>query len=121
MARIIPFRRDEHREAQLLLPWNAKGRLEDDDRARVEAHLATCAECAAELALEQALAAELAELPLEADLGWARLRERMAAAPPLRRGRPQARRRNLATWGAGAAGICVGALLGVITLRSLEA
>jgi hypothetical protein len=117
MARIIPFLRDEHREAQMLLPWYAKGALDDDDRGRVEAHLASCAACTRELEVEQSLAEAMAGLPLEADQGWARVRRRLdrRIAPP----RPRMRR-SLA-WAAMAAALCAGVGLSIAGYRSLEA
>jgi anti-sigma factor RsiW len=39
-------------EAARLLPWFVTGRLEPQERARVEAHLAQCAACRADLAAE---------------------------------------------------------------------
>jgi anti-sigma factor RsiW len=120
VARIIPFRRDVHHEAQLLLPWYAKGRLDAEDRELVEAHLAVCSECAAELDLERQFAVELAELPLDADRGWERLRGRLDERTP-RGERPTARRRRrFAEFGAIAAAICLAAVLSVATFRSLE-
>jgi len=41
---------DTHAEAWALLPWLANGRLGAEDREWVEAHVAGCAECRAELA-----------------------------------------------------------------------
>jgi hypothetical protein len=92
MARIIRFVRDRHAEAQMLLPWLATGRLDEDERARVEAHLRDCAECRADLRLERGLAGAFAELPYEADNGWMRMRARIAAEP--QRGRFGARLRQ---------------------------
>jgi hypothetical protein len=86
-GQIIPLHGDEHRDAQLLLPWYATGRLELQDLARFEAHLADCAECQSDLAFERRLEAAVAELPVEAELGWEQLRGRL---PDVRR-RPQAR------------------------------
>jgi len=92
-GQIIPLHADEHREAQLLLPWYATGRLDSQDRARVEAHLATCAECQAELAIERRLEAAVAELPAEIGPGWEQLRARL---PPARRRPPK---RSAGRWG----------------------
>jgi anti-sigma factor RsiW len=117
VGRIIPFRRDEHQETQRLLPWYAKGRLDDADRALVETHLATCADCAAELAVERELAEEVARLPLESDQHWVRLRSRIAGDARPRRA---ARRLAIPAWAAFAAGVCVAALLTAVTLRGLE-
>lgn len=42
-------------EAARLLPWFVTGRLEPDDSARVEAHLADCPTCRSELGLQRML------------------------------------------------------------------
>lgn len=49
-----------HAAVQALLPWYASGRLDDSDAAAVEAHLAGCARCRAELAVERRLHAACA-------------------------------------------------------------
>lgn len=121
MARIIPFRRDPHHEAQLLLPWYVKGRLDPEDHARVEAHIAACVECAADLELEQRLASEVADLSLDADDGWTRLRGRMVADRTAPGRAPSRRLRQAAAWSALAASLSLAALLAVMTYRSLEA
>jgi anti-sigma factor RsiW len=54
MAEIIRLRGSPHEQAQQLLPWYVNGTLEADEAALVEAHLAECAECRADLAAEQA-------------------------------------------------------------------
>ena len=77
MSNIIRLPGDKHREAQLLLPWYLTGRLEPDERARVDAHLKTCAVCRADLRLEQRLGPEFAGLPLDVDQGWAAMRRRL--------------------------------------------
>jgi hypothetical protein len=87
MGRIIPLQ-DRHQEAQELLPWYVTGTLDAADRAMVEAHLTDCSECQAELALERRLRAEVAAMPLDAELGWAAFRHRLEAdaklaTPPL--------------------------------------
>ncbi|HEU5134526.1 MAG TPA: zf-HC2 domain-containing protein [Steroidobacteraceae bacterium] len=50
---------DTHAEAWALLPWLANGRLPASDREWVEAHVAQCAECRSELAVQQKVAGEL--------------------------------------------------------------
>jgi len=42
--------RDEHEQAQMLLPWFANGTLDASEAAMVEAHLAQCEACSEELA-----------------------------------------------------------------------
>jgi anti-sigma factor RsiW len=83
MGKIIRLRDARHEETRLLLPWYATGRLESDDAARVEAHIADCPRCRAELKLERRLKAEVADLPSAVDQGWAAMLERLQ--PPARR------------------------------------
>jgi anti-sigma factor RsiW len=114
MGRIIRFEPDRHRETQTLLPWYVTGRLEEDERASVEAHLRDCPECQAELRLERRLAAEIAELPVEADGAWAALNSRItaeeAAPPPLARLRGALAR----PWAIAAQFVLVTAALGLV-------
>lgn len=94
----------EHRNALLHLPWYATGWLEPAEHARVARHVAGCAACQAELALEAALANRPAQAPPSSpDAGWARLKARLEAerapapvladAPP-----PHPARPALADW-----------------------
>lgn len=132
-GQIIPLHADEHREAQLLLPWYATGRLDAADHARVEAHLSACAECQADLALERRLSAAVADLPVEAAPGWEALKARLprqAAARPARR--PTAPRGLLASlggwrpgaqtlgWTAALQFVLLLGLTGVLLLRPLQ-
>jgi hypothetical protein len=48
-------RADAHQDCLSLLPWLVNGTLGADDRMRLEQHLAECADCRADLALEQDL------------------------------------------------------------------
>jgi hypothetical protein len=60
---------DTHAEAWALLPWLANGRIETADREWVEAHVATCAECRAELAAQRQVATQMsrdANVPAQA-------------------------------------------------------
>jgi hypothetical protein len=88
MADIIPLPGDRHQETIELLPWYVTGRIEPIDRVKVEAHLADCAECRGELAIERRLHGEVAQLPLDAGLGFAELRRRLALTPPIPARRP---------------------------------
>jgi anti-sigma factor RsiW len=88
MGRIIRLHGDPHEEAERLLPWYVSGKLDPGDRAKIDAHLADCAECRAELRLERRLSAGVAGLPLDMELGWAALRGRLDLSP---RGYPRAR------------------------------
>ena len=99
-GRIIPLRGDRHQEVQSLLPWYLTDRLEASERAEVEAHLAECPECQAELRTERRLGAEVAASsvvapPGDVEHGWARMRRRIEPRSP---GRPSPRRISLAGW-----------------------
>lgn len=80
MGRILPFTNDPHRETRDLMPWLITGRLDPEEQARVEAHLAACADCSRELAAERTLASEVAELPIATGIGWAAMRDRLDSA-----------------------------------------
>src|SRR5204863_100271 len=110
---------------QALLPWYVNGRLDAAEQAEVEAHLAGCPRCRAELALERQLQAllappEAAPAGADAERGLAVLRRRIAAEAPraaaaaaggrrARRRRRQ-RRRSRAPAGAGDAASAAGPL-----------
>src|SRR5258706_6164164 len=97
MADVIPLRSDRHQEALELLPWYVTGRIEPADRVKVETHLADCAQCRAELASERNLRTAVAELPLDAGLGFAALRRRLnVTRPPRHRSRVAAIVRHVA-------------------------
>lgn len=85
--------RQPHNEAEELLPWYATGRLDAGERARVEAHLSSCASCRRQLALERQLIEEFQAMTPEIDSGWARLKSRIQAPPSIR---PRPRRRIFA-------------------------
>jgi anti-sigma factor RsiW len=78
MGRVIKLH-DEHERAQLLLPWYAVGQLDAADEVAVEAHLSTCAECQADLAVERRLCAAVSDLPTGPAAAWT------PASPPPRR------------------------------------
>jgi anti-sigma-K factor RskA len=85
MGRIIPLHGEHHDSVQRLLPWYVTGKLDASDRAEVEAHLSECAECHAEVMAERRLSALIADLPIDAEQGWAELRKRVELAPRGRR------------------------------------
>jgi hypothetical protein len=85
---IVHLDPEGHARVQSLLPWYVTGRLEGAEHAEVEQHLAGCARCRAELALERQLRsahAEDAEPADEAaaDRGFARLRRRLPTPRPV--------------------------------------
>jgi hypothetical protein len=79
--------RKPHDEAEELLPWYVNGKLNEADRAKVDAHLSSCAYCRQQLALERRLIDEFQAMTLEVESGWARLRNRIDAPAPVRRKR----------------------------------
>ncbi len=77
MGNIITLSGRQHLETQSLLPWYVSRRLDASECARVEAHLADCPECRADMVSERRLAAEWATMPVETEANWLRLRERV--------------------------------------------
>lgn len=84
MAEIIQLRSGAHDEVQQLLPWFVNGTLAADEAARVEAHLADCAECRGELVAERQLAAAVQSSSLDSEGDWERLKRRLNAEAPAR-------------------------------------
>lgn len=80
--------RKPHDEAEELLPWYANGQLDEIDRAKVDAHLASCAYCRQQLTLERQLIDEFQAMTPEVESGWARLRNRIGTPAPLIAPRP---------------------------------
>jgi anti-sigma factor RsiW len=83
-GRVVPLNPDAHAEVQVLLPWYVNGRLEAHEHSLVEAHLAACARCAAEVEAERRLQAahQGIEVPGDVERSLAALRTRMAASRP---------------------------------------
>jgi anti-sigma factor RsiW len=82
MGDIIRLQDELHDRTQGLLPWYVNGTLDAVEREAVDAHLALCEECAADVRRERALAAQIAELGIDSDHGWEAMRERMTRLPP---------------------------------------
>jgi len=82
-GQIVHLEPDPHAAVQQLLPWYLTGRLEAAEAAQVDLHLASCAECRAELETERAWQllqpGETAQVDVED--GWAKMRSQVAAAP----------------------------------------
>jgi len=91
MAEIFSLRPSEHEAVQKLLPWFVNGTLADRESARVETHLAQCAECREDLGFERKLAHGVATLPLNADDGWKAMQLRMAETAPQANSAPPVR------------------------------
>jgi anti-sigma factor RsiW len=116
-----PSHGDAHDEAQRLLPWLLTGRLDDAERAMVQAHLAACPRCQGELGWERRLQACYAELQADADTerGLAAMHQRLQR-PPRRGGWPAGRawaRRLQAAWRAAWRAPAAG-LRGVLALQA---
>jgi anti-sigma factor RsiW len=82
--KVVPLDTDMHHAVQALLPWYLTQRLDSDDVARVEAHLANCPSCQAELELERRLQAAqpLSSERGDVERGLARMRELIRPSPP---------------------------------------
>jgi hypothetical protein len=92
---VVPLNPDAHEAVQVLLPWYASDRLDPDERAEVQAHLAVCTRCQAALEAERRLMAAHREMDTSGDVerGMAALRARLSQPP---RTRPFAWRRPFA-------------------------
>jgi anti-sigma factor RsiW len=80
MGNIVPLHDDAHSETQQLLPWYLNGTLEESERARVDAHLAGCEECRADLERERVIGVRIAGAAPDVERGWADMQARMRAA-----------------------------------------
>jgi hypothetical protein len=81
MGRVISMPGDPHQQVQTLLPWYMNGTLDAGEVAAVEAHVADCAECREDLAMERAIGQNMAGIPLDVDRGWAAMRGRIERKP----------------------------------------
>jgi anti-sigma factor RsiW len=100
-GQILKLEPDPHAAVQRLLPWYLTGRLETAEHDTVEAHLAQCPECRAELETERQwqLLQPGQGAQVDVEDGWARMRARLGGdAPcrprPLRAAAPGCRRRG---------------------------
>jgi anti-sigma factor RsiW len=112
MSVVIPMEHDEHVAVQALLPWFARGQLDDTETATVQRHLLHCVACRNELAAErpmQTLLSVAGALPDGDDMeaGLARLHARMQPIAP----KPKAAR--WMPWALGLQGAAVALLLGL--------
>src|SRR5438552_12238028 len=101
-ARVVHL--DTHQAVQTLLPWYVTQRLDAAELRRVEAHLADCPRCQAELAFERRLQAAHAGLEVDGDAerGLAKLHAQLAADSPSSTPRLPLAQRLLAGWRAAA-------------------
>ena len=90
-ARVLPFAGSQHRQAERLLPWLVNGTLDGEERATIERHVDTCADCRQQVAQWQALqaACAISTAPmLDPKPSFTRLRSRLQAPrarPPVPR------------------------------------
>lgn len=115
-ARILALDSDEHRQAELLLPWYANGTLDAAQRARVEAHLAQCPRCQIDAAFQARLREvgdSLVAPAADAAPGWAALRGRLDAEPAAARHPAAGRRRRWTGWWPLAVGVQAAVMLGL--------
>ena len=79
-GQIVHLEPDPHAAVQRLLPWYLTGRLETTEHDAVEAHLAQCPECRAELETERQwqLLQPGHGAQVDVEDGWARMRARLA-------------------------------------------
>ena len=78
-GQILHLEPDPHAAVQRLLPWYLTGRLETPEHDAVEAHLAQCPECRAELETERQwqLLQPGHGAQVDVEDGWARMRARL--------------------------------------------
>lgn len=79
--------RSLHRQAWEAIPWLVNGRIDDAERAALEAHLRGCRDCRDELALQQRLRDELSretEPATDVEAGLAALWQRIDAQAAMR-------------------------------------
>ena len=79
---------DQHRQIFLLLPWYLNESLQQDERRQVENHLRNCMLCNRELVALRKLAAAVkqsSDLDAAAEESFAKLREKLQPADPLRK------------------------------------
>ena len=85
-GQILHLEPDPHAAVQRLLPWYLTGRLDTEEHDTVEAHLAQCPECRAELETERQwqLLQPGHGAQVDVEDGWARMRARLAGdtTPP---------------------------------------
>lgn len=102
-ADVLPIDSAEHQAVQLLLPWHGNAMLSASEAARVEAHVAECPRCQADLGwqarfrLASADAVPAARPPSELDRRWVALRKQLVSAdvPHSRAARGRSLRRSV--------------------------
>ena len=125
-ADVLPIDGAEHQAVQLLLPWHGNAMLSESEAARVEAHVAGCARCQADLAWQARLrlasasassgAAPAQSPPAEFDRRWMALRAKLGVDETAPRPRSPSRRGPSFGWSfvlAAQAGLIVSLVLAV--------
>jgi len=80
VARILRLADAPHARSEVLLPWYVNGTLDPDERSLVEAHLAECERCRADLMRLRAISNEVRAIDVDPDrdLALSRLGARLA-------------------------------------------
>jgi len=116
---VVPIETDPHQFVQALLPWFARGSLQEDDAAMVREHLLHCAACRAELGAERSLQAALAdcaeERAADTEAALGRMRALMANNPPAPQ--PAQGKGRWMPWALGLQSAAIAALLLVVVAR----
>jgi len=89
MGHVIRLPGDAHQQTQSLLPWYINGTLDDGEVAAVEAHLADCAECRADLTAERTIGADMSAIPTDVERGWNAMRSRIESRAAARDAQPE--------------------------------
>jgi Putative zinc-finger len=120
---IFQMHSDPHRDVLAMLPWVVTGQLDAADTARVDAHLAVCADCRAALERERQLDCAIVQAPSTVDAGWADMRQRLdldrPAATPFHTLVGGAKANNRASWLRWPTGWGLGAPLGFASLIAI--
>lgn len=112
MSVVIPMEHDEHAAVQALLPWFARGQLDEADMAKVQLHLPHCVLCRNELAAERPMQTLLAGAGAPEDVGdvEAGLAKLHARLQPVA---PKSAAPRWVPWALGAQGAACALLLGL--------
>jgi hypothetical protein len=108
-----------HEQAEVLLPWFVTDRLDENDRALLEAHLEGCAECRRHVEAERRLALAWKAVRPEQSDGLRRLRQRISADTRLARRHAAGRWRDVGKWWA-QPGVAWAAALPLVLLLALQ-
>ena len=82
---IIPLPGNVHREVQTLLPWHVTGRLDPAEHKHVDAHVAECDDCRAQLAIERQIQRAVKREPASVEQGWNALQASLGDGEPRER------------------------------------